>query len=55
MTEDEAKVFLQSGRAAYDVVTGWQIAHRIGGDLEWFTVTEADADVLARVQQEVTC
>lgn len=51
MTLDEARAFLARGRARYDRVVGWQIAHEVQVDqdefeLEWFSVTEADAQVL---------
>lgn len=46
MTPAEAEHFLSTGRARYGVLLGWQIAHEVAGELEWFSVTEADAQLL---------
>lgn len=48
MTESEALGFLDRGHASRSDLSafGWQIALEIGGELEWFSVTEQDAQRL---------
>lgn len=48
MTLTDAQWFLDRGRAQTDVL-GWWIAHEIAGELEWFRVTDADADLFDRL------
>lgn len=35
---------LDAGRLAYSELTGWQIAHEIAGELEWFSLTPEHAE-----------
>ena len=53
MTDLEAEGFLSRGHADADGATGWRIAHEIAGEFEWFSVTEADGQVLDRVARRL--
>ena len=51
MTENEARNLIRGGHASRSTLAahGWQIAHPIAGELEWFSVSEEDAAVLERL------
>jgi hypothetical protein len=53
MTLVEARMLLAAGRAAPAATAahGWQIAHWIEGEWEWFSVNEADAGLLETAQR----
>ena len=49
MTCAQARDFLSRKHAERGLGGQWQIAHDIGGELEWFTVTEEDAQLFDRL------